>query len=583
MSARELAHQVSPLSYLDPGGRRLLDCRNCGQAAKVELHGDRVRATCFAGCKQDLALAGYDVERLRAECRGPVTFWAASRDGQPTGEPVPTGTPRLSLVAASELRAGAPPEPPWLWRGYVAERSVTLVAGKPKSGKSTLLCALLDAVTNGAGSFLGREVRGGAAVLLSEEGAGTLVHKLPESDRLHVLTRERAPWPKPGWAELVMAATEAARDRGAGLLVLDSLSFWTRLSEGQAKDAGVMQGVMDRLALATRAGLAVVLVHHHRKSGGESGDAVRDSSAILGAIDMLLEIERLGDEAPPTYRRLVTMGRWPADTVLVAERDPATGVWRVVGEAADRAATVELGYRERILRALPKEPPGATEAELVDLVALDKRKLSGPLRELLEAGLAERTGEGVKGDPYRYSGPGEKVPPKAAPGAGQNPREGGDSILPLPYRGAESESASSLSVAAAGGQKGRNGEPSLPPGRTAAGLELERHAVAGASDDTSKFIRGETNVLGEPAEWSEGAAADFITRAVEVFDDRGPGPGPVLVVGDPPPFDMNRWLAEHPEVANLTRCHGTTARGEHCTHKRRPGSRYCGVHGKGSA
>jgi hypothetical protein len=44
-------------------------------------------------------------------------------------------------------------------------------------------------------------------------------------------------------------------------------------------------------------------------------------------------------------------------------------------------------------------------------------------------------------------------------------------------------------------------------------------------------------------------------------------------------FDMRAWLDEHPDVRDLLRCHRTTARGERCTSKRRPGSPYCGVHG----
>jgi Protein of unknown function (DUF3631)/Domain of unknown function (DUF3854) len=78
-------------------------------------------------------------------------------------------------------------------------------------------------------------------------------------------------------------------------------------------------------------------------------------------------------------------------------------------------------------------------------------------------------------------------------------------------------------------------------------------------------------------EWTEEAAADFITRAVEVF-----GGGELIELSEPIAFDMEAWLRQHPEVSNLGRCRGVKRDGERCTHSRRPGSRYCGTHERGS-
>jgi hypothetical protein len=67
---------MSRLTYMD-GGRRLMDCRNCGQAARLHVHGDRLTVNCFAQCDQDVALEGADVEQLLAEVRQPPTQRAA--------------------------------------------------------------------------------------------------------------------------------------------------------------------------------------------------------------------------------------------------------------------------------------------------------------------------------------------------------------------------------------------------------------------------------------------------------------------------------------------------------------------------
>src|SRR5947209_20577071 len=85
----------------------------------------------------------------------------------------------LPFVSAAELRACAPAEPDWLWEGYLAPGALTLLAAKPKAGKSTLAVAVSEAMATHAGSFLGRRIAGAPVVYVSEESAGTLAHKLP--------------------------------------------------------------------------------------------------------------------------------------------------------------------------------------------------------------------------------------------------------------------------------------------------------------------------------------------------------------------------------------------------------------------
>ena len=331
------------------------------------------------------------------------------------GSPEPEG---LRFTPWTELRATAPPEPPWVLEGYIAQRALTVLAGKPKvAGKSTLACAIAEAVDANAATFLGRDVAGGPVVYLSEEGPASLAPKLSESGKSTALTREDA-WPKPSWSQLIEAAVTEAQRIGAVLLIIDALAFWAAFAEGEEKDAGAAQAAMDALGAATAAGLAVLLVHHQRKAGGEDGDAVRGSGAIFGAVDILVELERLGEDSPAGHRRLVAIGRWPTTpAVLVIDRDAATGGWRVVGQAESRSESTTLGHRERILAALPDRAPGATEAELADLLHVDVRKVSGPLRDLLAKDHIAKTGGGVKGDPYRYWTP-PKTPPKNSPAAG---------------------------------------------------------------------------------------------------------------------------------------------------------------------
>jgi hypothetical protein len=308
----------------------------------------------------------------------------------------------LRFWTPGELRRHTPPAPEWVWEGYVARGWLTLVGGKPKVGKSTTIFAVIDAVANRAPTFLGRGVTGGPVVLVTEEGATTALWKLPDVDDIRVLTREHA-WPKPTWSELVAAAMHEADCLGAVMLVVDSFGFWAALPPDAEKDAGAAHAALSPLLEAAARGIAVVLIHHQRKAAGEGGDAFRGSSAIPAAADMLVEIERIGEDAPARSRRLVAVGRWP-DTpgVLVFEHDAAERTCRVVGHGDAREDSGVIAWRERLLIALPNGEPGATYRDISGVLRAAKKDWLIALSDLVREGTVESAGRGVKGDPKRF-------------------------------------------------------------------------------------------------------------------------------------------------------------------------------------
>lgn len=350
---------------------------------------------------------------------------------------------------ADEVARSTPREPDWIFEGYLAPGMKTIIAGLPKAGKTTLVAAVIEAIASNAGSFLGRSVCGGTVLLASEEGDLTLAPKLRglPAGRVRVLNRD-ACWPKPSWPDLIAGATAEAESTGACLLVLDSLAFWAALEGDRENEAGTAQAIFAALDEACRAGLAVLIVHHQRKAAGAShGTGIRGSGAIAGAVDVILEYERLGEEAPPSHRRIVALSRLPATPdVLVLDYERRDASWRVIGEADSRDAATTLGVRGRLRDRMPTEAPGATEVELAELVDLDKRKVAGPLREMLDADEIERTGNGVKGDPFRYH---RKAPPGFSPQQGEKV----DSDSPLPLKGGRIESSPAESPPQPHGEK----------------------------------------------------------------------------------------------------------------------------------
>src|SRR5688572_20717019 len=55
----------------------------------------------------------------------------------------------LPFVSWHDLRSQSPDEPDWILGRLIARGAVSLLAGKPKAGKSTVACAIAEAVDGG--------------------------------------------------------------------------------------------------------------------------------------------------------------------------------------------------------------------------------------------------------------------------------------------------------------------------------------------------------------------------------------------------------------------------------------------------
>src|SRR5947209_62127 len=84
---------------------------------------------------------------------------------EPVSSQAATAWPRLLSVA--DLGSGGPPVT-WLWDGYLAHGSITLLMSQWKAGKTTLLSLLLARMKTG-GNLAGRAVAKARAVIVSEE------------------------------------------------------------------------------------------------------------------------------------------------------------------------------------------------------------------------------------------------------------------------------------------------------------------------------------------------------------------------------------------------------------------------------
>jgi hypothetical protein len=137
------------LTWTNEGGRTCIDCPQCGQAARVDHHGSRVRVHCYGGCGEDAILAAVDTPALLAELQSPRE-----------------STERRLRVRGASLERVRPIR--FLWDRRLLLGYLNLFLGAEGIGKGALIAWIVARLTCGElrGEFLGRP---GRALIVGDE------------------------------------------------------------------------------------------------------------------------------------------------------------------------------------------------------------------------------------------------------------------------------------------------------------------------------------------------------------------------------------------------------------------------------
>ena len=189
----------------------------------------------------------------------------------------------------------------WYVPGLIAPDLLTLIFGPPKSGKSTLLAALLRALSMG-GQFLGHEVQSIRTLLLSEMRPEAIRSQMvtagdtTPTDRRGVLLSADCRGLNP--AQLTDALLTLCRetDDPPQLLVIDTLGTFYPMEAGESGNdygsTGRQMEHLHRLAAGLKEmGAAVAATHHARKTDAAGAQAVLGSSALAAAFDVLCQLK----------------------------------------------------------------------------------------------------------------------------------------------------------------------------------------------------------------------------------------------------------------------------------------------------
>lgn len=295
----------------------------------------------------------------------------------------------------------------WLWDGYLAPRDLTLFTSQWKAGKTTLLAGLLQMMERG-GEFLGRPLRPGKALVVSEESLELWAERLtlmPIGPHVQLLPRPN--WRRDSfdaWQSLIEAARRMREAGGLDLFVVDPMAKF--VPGAWESNAVLLMDALEPLHELTSAGVAVLLLHHPRKKPSEPGHSARGTGALLGFVDIALELSRFGRLTGDDRRRqLIALSRHVGTPArLVYEWDPATGQFAAIGDPG------KIQFEQNwatLLAILQKRTVGATHLELWDDWPSDQHK---PARSILyewlnrafEEKRLRREGNGTRTRPWRF-------------------------------------------------------------------------------------------------------------------------------------------------------------------------------------
>jgi hypothetical protein len=299
--------------------------------------------------------------------------------------------PPLHLLSADALLITDWPEPVWAVPGLLPV-GLTILAGKPKVGKSWLALQVAQAVAAG-GMVLNQHVEAGPVLYLALED--------PPRRLKERLIKQHWPTGLPADFMVIGEFADQVGDlrnggseklarqiqsRGYRLVVIDTLS---RSIIGDQNDTQAMTAALTPIQeIAHAHNCAVVLVDHHNKMAG--GDAITDilgSTAKGAMVDTAWGIYR---ERGKTGAKLSITGREVEEKTLSLVMDWTTGCWQCEGDA-DKMVVVD---RHQALLDVLEDVGPAGIVEISELLSRNKGPVYKDIQDLVNEGMVRKIGRG---------------------------------------------------------------------------------------------------------------------------------------------------------------------------------------------
>ncbi|HLW64087.1 MAG TPA: AAA family ATPase [Gemmataceae bacterium] len=190
--------------------------------------------------------------------------------------------------------------PGWLWQGFIAFGSITLLTSRWKMGKTTLLSVLVSRLRTG-GALAGLETTTSPALIISEESHALWLErgrKTPFGSEVRWVCRPFIGKPsRDEWFAMVQHLSGLVAGKPT-LIVIDPLAMV--LPGFDENNAGTIIDSLAPLRQLAGAGHAVLLLHHPPKGGTLEA---RGSGAISSIVDVLIQMDGSPNELQHPNRR----------------------------------------------------------------------------------------------------------------------------------------------------------------------------------------------------------------------------------------------------------------------------------------
>ena len=297
-----------------------------------------------------------------------------------------------TLTAAELLGLELPPIR-WSVPGLVPE-GVTLLAGKPKLGKSWMALGIAIAKSTGGVALGTRPVEMGDVLYMALEDnprrLGKRLEKLLMGDapeRLHIAFE----WSKmdEGGAEELQRWLEAHPD--AHLVVVDILK---RVRPRTSPNRNVYDADYEALEamqrLAAEYEVSILVVHHLRKLGAADPlDEISGSTGLSGGADGVLVLKR--DRGRADAYLHVTGREIEEEAELALRWDADLASWTLVGDAEEYRISQE---RQEIVRVLNEAEEPMTPTEVAELLSKSVNAVKYLMWKMSKDGQLATTGKG---------------------------------------------------------------------------------------------------------------------------------------------------------------------------------------------
>jgi hypothetical protein len=330
----------------------------------------------------------------QARCRPPLDEAEVDRivhsiSTYPSGlvQNIPQPRKHLRGYTLNEIFSMAPDHTDWKLEGYIAGGYLTCLASKPKTGKTTLVCAAISAMSRNV-EFLGRKTASCPIVYLTEENPATLREVLTrtgvgENMPITIVPKFEAYGLQ--WEEIIEDTRAILDAQERGLLVIDTLPDFVTHSSDWENSSGLAKEVTRPLRQIASDGHAVLCLFHVPKNGGGIRDSIRGSGAFAGDADILMKLEER--KGFPRGRVLEGLGRSGATPRLVniVFDEPGFNL------AAEADTSVSDQAERDLLAMLPRDESHAMlKKEILERLSCSDTTADRVLDDLEKAGIVKQ-------------------------------------------------------------------------------------------------------------------------------------------------------------------------------------------------